>query len=36
MPIIIHHLPPMDVSAGANQGFWFAPLTLVGPFTILR
>lgn len=32
MPITIHHLPPMDVSAGTNQGFWFAPLTLIGPF----
>ncbi len=32
MPIIIHHLPPIDVSAGTDQGFRFAPLTLVGPF----
>ncbi len=36
MPNIIHHLPPIDVSARAGQGFWFAPLTLVGPFVISR
>lgn len=26
MPSTIHHLPPMDVSAGTNQGFGVPPL----------
>ena len=32
MPNIFIIYLPMDVSAGAGQGFWFAPLTLIGPF----
>ena len=32
MPSIFIIYLPMDVSAGTDWGFWFAPLALVGPF----
>ena len=34
MPNIFIIYLPMDVSAGTDWGFWFAPLALVGPFCL--